>query len=96
MSDKEKTRKSESSKKKKGLFEVPLMHILFFKSLIIREKGHCFRDVSFLDAAFSQLQLTAIKSSKSATKPHPLQAATPQFGSVLMGQYFLVVLYREL
>ena len=38
---------------------------------------------------------TTNKCGKSATKPRPLQAATPWFGHILMGQYmyFLVVPY---
>ena len=49
-----------------------------------------------MDAAFGELQLTANKCSKSATKPCLLQTATPQFGRILLGPYFLAELYREL
>ena len=54
--------------------------------------GHCFTvDVwmwLLLDRSF-----TTNNCGKSAIKPRPLQAATPWFGRVLMGQYFLAVLY---
>ena len=39
---------------------------------------------------------TTNKCGKSATKPRPLQAATPWFGRILMGQYFLAVLYLSI